>query len=456
MTYYLSTSSTNQQGAGFAMTNEQAARLLMRRLPRNIVVLLRELGRLADEKGVALYLVGGVVRDLLLRRENWDLDLTVEGDGIAFARLVADRYGAGLALFERFATARLTLPKGLKVDIASTRRESYAKPAALPDVQPASLKEDLYRRDFTINAMAIQVNPARFGQLHDPYNGQQDLRAKTIRVLHEDSFIDDPTRIFRAIRFTERFGFHLEPKTRRLLKQAAATDMVAKLSGPRLANEMFLLMQERDPNRAIGSLTRLNLLRFLHPSLRHGKQAHRLVTTLPRAFIWWKQQCPGDPVDRALLGLMALLSDAGSSILQRVAQRLQLSARQATSVEWASEKTTRAVKILLGRSEIRPSKIYHLLVNMPDEALVLLVGKGLANGDIAGVRRLTTRLVRFLKHDRWVMTTVKGEDLKQLGLKPGPRFKTILDRLLDKRLDGVVSTKSEECVLARRLVQSSA
>lgn len=455
MTYYLFTSSTNQQGAGFAMTNEQAARSLMRRLPRNVVMLLRELGGLADEKGVALYLVGGVVRDLLLRRENWDLDLTVEGDGIAFARLVADRYGAGLALFERFATARLTLPKGLKVDIASTRRESYAKPAALPDVQPASLQEDLYRRDFTINAMAIQVNAAQFGQLHDPYHGQRDLRAKTIRVLHEGSFIDDPTRIFRAIRFTERFGFRLEPKTRRLLKQAAATDMIAKLSGPRLANEMFLLMQERDPTRAIGSLTRLNLLRFLHPRLRHGKQAHRLVTTLPRALAWWKQQCPGDPVDRALLGLMALLSDAGSSILERVAQRLQLSSLQATSVEWASDKTTRAAKILLGRSEIRPSQIYHLLVNMPHEALVLLVGRGLASGDVAGIRRLTRRLARFLKHDRWVMTTVKGEDLKQLGLKPGPHFKTILDRLLDKRLDGVVTTKSEECALALRLVQNS-
>ena len=439
-----------------AMANGQAARHLMRRLPRRIVLLLHQVGRLADEKGVALYLVGGVVRDLLLKRQNWDLDLTVEGDGVAFARLVADRYGAGLALFERFGTARLTLHDGLKVDIASARRESYAKPAALPDVQPASLQEDLYRRDFTINAMAIQLNAARFGQLHDPYDGQHDLRAKTIRVLHEGSFIDDPTRIFRAIRFTERFGFHLEPKTRRLLEQAAATDMVAKLSGPRLANEVFLLMQERNPTRAMGSLTRLNLLRFLHPRLRHGKQAHHLAATLPRALAWWKQRCPGKPVDRALLGLMALLSDSGPSILRRVAQRLQLSTLQATSVEWAGDKTTRAAKILLGRSDIRPSQVYHLLVNMPDEALVLLVGRALACGDVAGIRGLKRRLVRFLKHDRWVMTIVKGEDLKQLGLKPGPHFKTILNRLLDKRLDGVVTTKSEEWALALRLVRHSA
>jgi tRNA nucleotidyltransferase (CCA-adding enzyme) len=438
------------------MKHATAHRQLIGRLPRKILILLRRLGRLADEQGVALYLVGGVVRDLLLKRRNWDLDLTVEGDGIAFARLVADRYGAGLALFERFATARLTLRKGLKVDIASTRRESYAKPGALPDVQPASLPEDLYRRDFTINAMAIQLNSARFGLLHDPYDGQQDLRAKAIRVLHEGSFIDDPTRIFRAIRFSERFGFHLEPKTSRLLKQAAATDMVARLSGPRLANEMFLLMQERDPSRTIDRLSRLHLLRFLHPHLWYGKQADRLVTRLRRALTWRKQQSPGDPIDRALLRLMALLSDANSSILQGVARRLQLSTGQAAAVEWAGDRTSRAAKILWGRSDMRPSQVYRLLLNMPDEALVLLLAKGLANRDGAGGRRLARRLARFLKSDRWTMTSLKGEDLKRLGLKPGPHFKTILDRLLDQRLDGVVTTRSEECALVLRFVQCSA
>ena len=436
-----------------AMAHTQATRLLMRRLPRRIVLLLRQLGRLADEKGVALYLVGGVVRDLLVKRENWDLDLTVEGDGVAFARLVADRYGAGMALFERFATARLTLPKGLKVDIASTRRESYAKPAALPDVQPASLEEDLYRRDFTINAMAIQVNAARFGQLHDPYDGQRDLRAKAIRVLHEGSFIDDPTRIFRAIRFSERFGFHPEPKTLRLLKQAAATNMVARLSGPRLANEVFLLMREPHPGRAIGTLTRLNLYRFLHPRLRYGKQAHRLVTTLPRALVWWKVQCPGDPVDQALLYLMAVLSEADSSVLHAVAQRLQLSTVQATAVDWAGEKTRRAAKMLLAQSDMPPSRVYRVLMNMPSEAMVLLIAKGFAEKSREGVRRLAKRVLRFLKQDRWITTVVKGEDLKQLGLKPGPHFKTILDRLLNERLDGRITAVAQERDRARILAE---
>ena len=436
-----------------AMAKMQGTTPLMRRLPRKVVALLRELGKMADESGIGLYLVGGVVRDLLLKRENWDLDLTVEGDGIAFARYVTDRYGAGLALFERFATARLTLSNGLKVDIASTRSESYVKPAALPNVQQAALREDLYRRDFTINAMAIQLNAVQFGLVHDPYHGQQDLKAKVIRVLHKGSFIDDPTRIFRAIRFAERFGFSLEPKTYQLLKQAAKSNLIARLSGPRLANEIFLLMQERDPGRAIEDLTRLNLFRFLHPSLRNGKQANGVVAMLPRALSWWKQQRQGDPVDQGLVYLMTIVSSTGSSILHGVAQRLQLSTVQASTLEWAGEKTGRAARILLGDNDLRPSRVYRLLLNMPDEAIVLLLAKGLAKREREGIRRLTKRLVRYLTHDRSVTTIVNGEHLKELGLKPGPHFKTILDRLLDERLDGRITALAQERQRARTLVE---
>ena len=182
---------------------------LLQRLPDRVVRLLREIGQLGDERGCQVYVVGGVVRDLLLGHVTLDLDLAVEGDGIAFARAVSDRYRAGLAVFERFATARLVFQDGLKMDIATTRRESYAQPAVLPTVQPASIEEDLYRLDFTINALAMQLNPGQFGRLLDAYEGQRDLRARTIRVLHAGSFQDDPTRIFRAIRFEQRFGFRL-------------------------------------------------------------------------------------------------------------------------------------------------------------------------------------------------------------------------------------------------------
>src|SRR6185295_6671142 len=210
------------------MKHSRKHTVLLNGIPGRPLHLLKRIGRLADERGVAVYLVGGVVRDLLLKREILDLDLTVEGDGMAFARLVADRYGAGLAVFERFATARLAFPDGLKMDIATTRRESYAQPAVLPTVQPASIEEDLFRRDFTINAIAVQLNPHQFGSVFDPCGGQGDLRVRTIRVLHSGSFQDDPTRIFRAIRFEQRFGFRLERTTVGLLAQAASKDLIQR------------------------------------------------------------------------------------------------------------------------------------------------------------------------------------------------------------------------------------
>ena len=435
------------------MNGRMSSRNLLRRLPRERLSLLRELGAFADEQGVALYLVGGVVRDVLLKQENWDLDLTVEGNGIAFARLVADRYGAGLAVFERFATARLVLPNRLKIDIATTRRESYVKPAALPDVTPASLQEDLYRRDFTINAMAIQLNPTTFGQLHDPYGGLRDLRAKTIRVLHEGSFLDDPTRIFRAIRFTWRFGFSLESSTRDLLEEAAATKLIQQLSGPRLCNEILLLLGERDPGKPIKSLVLLRLLRFLHPRLRYTKKGERVVAVLPRALAWWKKQCPEHVVERPLIYLMALLSQAGPAVLQSVMQRLQLSSLQSNAVARAGRKTDQLVQVLEGTKDMQPAQVYRLLAGLPDDAIVLLVAKGLAMRNGGGVHRLTRRLSRFLKHDRGATTILRGEDLKRLGLKPGPQFKTILDRLLDARLNGHVSTESDERAFVHRVAQ---
>lgn len=434
-----------------AMKNDAGRSDMLKRMPLRHLRLLKQIGRWADEQGLPLYLVGGVVRDLLLHRQNWDLDLTVEGDGIAFARLVADRCRAGIVTFERFATARLVLPNGSKIDLATTRRESYVQPAALPDVEPASLKDDLYRRDFTINAMAIQLNGAQFGFLHDPYGGQRDLMAKTIRVLHEGSFVDDPTRIFRAVRFAQRFGFRLEPATRRLLKQAAATKLIAQLSGPRLCNELFLLFGEREPAQSIDALERLRLWRFVHPRLRYQAMGRRLVSTLPRAFTWWARQQPKQEIERPLVYLMALLSHSSRTVLESASQRLQLSARQAAAVKWAGRLTDDVARLLLQRNAITPSRVYRRLIDMPDDAIVLILAKGFASQDRAGARRLVERVARFLKQDRRVTTLLDGEDLKGLGLKPGPQFKTILTRLLEARIDGRVRSEEAERAFVRHI-----
>lgn len=435
------------------MSPPPSSRDLLRRLPRARVKLLRELGRLADEEGIALFLVGGVVRDLLLGRENSDLDLTVEGDGIAFARRVTHRYGGGLVLFERFATARLVFPDGMKVDMASARRERYVNPAALPDVATASIKEDLFRRDFTINAMAVRLNPAHWGELLDPFGGREDLRHKTLRVLHDGSFVDDPTRIFRAIRFSERFGFRIEPTTMRLLVRAANANLVARLSGPRLANELLALMKERRPHAAIRRLSRLRLLRFLHPRLTITKKTERLLSMLPRAIGAWTRHCQDISLDRPLLWFMALLGHASSPAIAATIRRLQLSTAQSKALEWAGDKSSRIAGILSSAATLRPSEIYRLLSGLPAEALALVLAKGFASRSGKEIGRLRRRLWNYLQHDRHVTSTINGETLKQFGLRPGPHFKRILDRLLDERLDGKIAADNEEKARARMLAE---
>jgi tRNA nucleotidyltransferase (CCA-adding enzyme) len=438
------------------MASDHSARRVLQRLPKRIVRLLRRLGNLADEEAIGLYLVGGVVRDLLLKRTNLDVDLTVEGDGLSFARLVTSRYGAGLALFPRFGTARLTFPGGLKVDMTSARRETYANPAALPDVLSSTLDEDLRRRDFTINAMAIQLNLTRWGQFHDPYGGGRDLKNKIIRVLHDRSFVDDPTRIFRAIRFAERFRFRLDRMTERLLTRAARTNLAAHVSGPRLANELLALMNERHPEQVIGRLRRWRLLRFLHPGLMLGERTERLVAVLPQAIDWWTRRSLKAPIDRGLLGVMTLLASARPAALSGAIQRLQVSAAQARTLAWSGERSRRVAAALSSDAPLRPSRIYRLLSDLPDEAIALVLARGLAVNHKAAQQRLTRRLMRFLMRDRHVSVRVNGDTLKEFGLPPGPRFKIILDRLLDERLDGKISGARQERDRARALAEQSA
>ena len=432
-----------------AVMRRMTERSLLSRLSQKRLPLLRELGNLADEGGVSLYLVGGVVRDLLLKRETWDLDLTVEGDGVAFARLVADRYRAGLAVFERFETARLAFPDGLAMDIATTRRESYAQPALLPTVQPASIEEDLSRRDFTINAMAIQLNRATFGQLFDPYGGQRDLRARVIRVLHAGSFQDDPTRIFRAIRFEQRFGFRLDPATARLLAQAASMNLIQRLSGPRLQNEVLLLFAERDPVRAIARLGQLKLLRFLHRHLGYTKSVKRTVAAVPKALAWWGRRFPDSVIDKTIVYLMALSSESSQAVVATMIRRLALSREQAKKVNIGRRRVDRALKRLTDPGTVRHSQVFRLLEDFSDEALVLLLAKQQCVQLVVRLSLLKRQLVVYMKN-RAMKTVLTGWDLQAMGLQPGPLYTTILGKLLDARIDGVATTEAEERVFVRK------
>lgn len=425
------------------MANQLHRPALLQRLPDRVVGLLREIGQLGDERGCRVYVVGGVVRDLLLGHVTLDLDLTVEGDGVAFAREVADRYRAGIAVFERFATARLVFPDGLKMDIATTRRESYAQPAELPTVQPASIEEDLYRRDFTINAIALQLNPGQFGRLLDAYGGQRDLRARTIRVLHTGSFQDDPTRIFRAIRFEQRLKFRLERNTSRLLAQAASTNLIQQLSGPRLQNEILLLLGERDPVRVMARLSQLTLLRFLHRRLSYTTKVKRVAKAVPKALTWWTRRFPDREIDKPIVYVMALSSESRQAVVAAMSRRLALSREQARKVSAGGTLVDRVLKRLADERTVRPSQVYRLLVDLPDETLVLVLAKKMSLQQAVVLSRLKGQLVAYMKN-RTIKTALMGRDLQSMGLKPGPQYGTILEKLLDARIDGTITTEAEE------------
>ena len=228
--------------------------------------------RVSRKRGEPLYLVGGPVRDLLLGRAVGDVDLSVEGDGPSFARALAGPCRADIVVHPRFRTATLTLPPGVRVDVATARSETYERPGALPTVRAAEIHEDLARRDFTINALALRLAPVFQPEVLDPEGGRADLRGGKIRFLHERSALDDPTRAFRAVRYANRFGFTIAAETRRAIRNALGAGAFDAVSADRLRRELEKILSERDRAGAVRRLRDLGLHRVLHPSLRVSRE----------------------------------------------------------------------------------------------------------------------------------------------------------------------------------------
>lgn len=229
---------------------------LQKKFPKGVFEIINQIGYIADMYNFRVYLVGGPVRDLLLGRPNYDLDFTVEGDGIRFAKKLNQTFKGRLVMHKAFGTATIYLEKN-RIDIATARREVYERPAAYPDVAPGTIKEDLFRRDFTINAIAISICKKDSGRLVDFFGGVEDLKMGLIRVMHDRSFMDDPTRIFRAVRFEQRYNFKIEPVTLKLLKQALSEGLIGELNRGRIRKEIALFLEEEDPIKCLRRLENL-------------------------------------------------------------------------------------------------------------------------------------------------------------------------------------------------------
>ena len=424
------------------------------RLPDWAFALLRQAGELADQRGMPAFVVGGFVRDLLLGRNNLDLDLVVEGDALAFARALGREMGARIKAHKRFGTAALIFPDGFKLDVAMARAESYRHPAALPTVQPTSIEKDLYRRDFTINTLAIRLDPRRFGELLDFYGGRRDLKAKTIRVLHDLSLVDDPTRVFRAIRFEQRYGFRLDHGTRTLIKGVVTSDVIAQLSGHRLREELIHLCSEKEPHKAVARLGELDLLRFIHSDLRWSSRLERLLKAVEDVLDRCgrlhldrtSSESPPTRIDAWLVPFMALMEGLSAKAVGEVLTRLAFPSRQADTIRAGHSVTDGLLRRLAGHPPPRPSETYRALAGLSEEVLLFMMAKTRS-------RSVTRQIAAYLTRFKQGKPLLTGADLKALGLKPGPIYKRILDRLLDARLNGKVKTEAEERELVKRMVK---
>jgi tRNA nucleotidyltransferase (CCA-adding enzyme) len=429
-------------------------------LPAPLLNTLTQARDTANRMGYSLYVVGGFVRDLLLGKPTLDLDLVVEGDAIALARELAKELKGRVRSHERFGVAKVilggtagtSLPPWL--DFVTARTEFYQHPTALPQVERSSIKQDLYRRDFTINTMAICLDRDRYGELLDFYGGERDLRDKLIRVLHNLSFVEDPTRILRAARLEQRLGFQIETRTAELIDDALT--MLDRVTGPRLRHELDLILDEQAPGEIIRRLADLGVLRYLEPGLTYdqwladrfgqvhplAEQGEALAPQDAESEAVRRVRVPSTEDRRGLL-LALLTYRLTKPQLQRFLDRLSFS-QNVAKLLW-EVKALRARAWRLDKSNLKPSHIHRLLNTYTPQAIAAFA--------IALDRPIARDNVRlYLEQLRWVRPRIRGGFLKQKGVPPGPVYREILARLLYARLDGRIRTASEEEAMANRLV----
>jgi len=406
------------------------ARQIEQYLPRQLLELVRDISGQAARQGQRVYLVGGVVRDLLLGYPNFDLDLVVEGDAVKLAQQVAETSQAKLLAHQRFGTAKLRY-ENFTLDLATARKETYAGPGALPTVTPGNLKDDLIRRDFSVNAMAISLAANDYGELLDPYQGKNDLEHRLIRILHPESFSDDATRILRAIRYEQRLCFELEAQTAELLKRDIP--MLDTISSDRIRHELELIFKEKQPEFIINRLGELGVLPRISPFL---KGDGRIVEKFDKARRLKK------PTQLPSLYFCLLIYSFSERELEQFLARLNIPAKLSRAMRDTLHLKTKLP--LLDKPSLKPSEIYYLLREYEPLAIQ-------ANAIASDSSIVYHNLQLYLTKLRYVRTALDGEELKRLGISAGPEIGRILQILHKSKLDGEVRTKADEKKLALSL-----
>jgi tRNA nucleotidyltransferase (CCA-adding enzyme) len=427
-----------------SFTGENYATRMRELLPEDVFKLIEDIGAIANEEKISVYLVGGMVRDLLLGLPNVDLDLVVEGDGIAFAQKLAEKLLGKIYSHEKFGTANLFLNNGFKIDIATARTEYYEFPAALPTVENGSLKQDLFRRDFTINAMAIGLNRHNWGQLIDFFCGCSDLRRKLIRILYNLSFVEDPTRIIRSIRFEKRYGFTIEGDTLGFAQEAIEQNFLERVSATRLKEEFVLILKEKNMIDIFKRLKEMGVWQRILPELELTCEIISYLEELDkyccqlRSFV--------DAVDRELLILLLLCHQADEKQVASFIERYQWSKKYNNIMQKTADEKNKICTWLKNKN-VPLSKLDLLFGEFSDEGILYFY--------IVSDVPEQERILRYLqaRHER--VPDLTGADLKQLGFKPGPVYRKILEQLRCARLDGIVSSRTEEISLAQKVYKKN-
>jgi len=417
-----------------------ASKVRVRRLestiPQDILKVIYDIGVLASKNSINVFLVGGFVRDILLGNTNYDIDIVVEGQGIRFAKILSDYFNARYIVHEKFATGVIMLPCGIKIDLSTARSEYYESPGALPTIELASIKQDLSRRDFTINAMAIRLTENGFGELIDFFCGQQDLKNKKIRVLHNLSFIEDPTRIFRAVRFEQRFGFKIDKHTENLIKHAVTSEFFECVAFERIRDELIIMLDEEKPIRAIHRMYEFDELKFIDTAFSGKNIEEKLFERIGDTIAWYKLSFFRTEIKKWLIYFMGMVVKLPVTVVFRICKKLKIQ-KNDLKIVIETIKNCFAVISVLERDIKKKSFVYRLLKPYSLEGLIFLMA-------LTDNPHVKEKISLFITHLRDIKVSFTGNDILKRGLKPSPAYKKIFNILLNEKIDGKITSQENE------------
>jgi len=417
----------------------------LQKLPKETQGLIKRASDIAAALDMSAYLVGGCVRDLLLGTKVLDLDIVVVGDGIRFAEEFAGCFQAKLIRHRRFGTATVIISPAVKIDIATARKEIYPHPASLPQVSAGTLRDDLYRRDFSINAMAISICRRDFGALIDWFSGRADLRKKKIRILHSLSFIDDPTRLLRAIRFEQRYAFKIEPGTLSRLKESVRLKMLEKVQPQRVCCDLILMLKEKYPIKEIKRLKGIAGFDFISSRLRVTQKTYVLLRAIEKQLGWFRKSCPlRRQLDTWLVYFMGLTDSLSAQETKALCRKFALLSGEEKRM-LSYKKFASPFVVRFSRRALAPADIFALFEPLSYEAILLVKAKYKNTA-------LQRHIEDFFEIYNGMRIAIGGKDLQGLGLLPGPHYQKIFAKVLQAKLNGMVKTKQDELKFIAKLL----